>query len=197
MARVEAVPEREAGLFGRFAYGLSQRRFGEVVEPLTVMAHNPRLLLGYGVFELAFEGSNLVYERLKSLAVLKVAAMVGCEFCMDIGSAQSRGESVTEEQLRELPNFEQSQVFSPLEKLVLGYAAAMTRTPTEVTDDLFEALREHLKEAQLVELTTAIALENYRARFNHAFGMGSQGFSEGYFCVIPEASPMMRGVELR
>lgn len=195
MARVSGIPGREAGLFGRFAYELSQRRFGEVVEPLTVMAHHPRLLLGYGVFELAFERSNLVYERLKSLAVLKVATMVGCEFCMDIGSAVSRGEGVTEEQLRELPNFEQSEVFSPLEKLVLGYAAAVTRTPTEVTDGLFGALREHLSEPQLVELTTAIALENYRARFNHAFGMGSQGFSEGSFCVIPEAPTMMRGVK--
>ena len=116
MARVEGVPERKAGLFGRFAYGRSRHCFGQMVEPLTVMAHHRRLLLGYGVFELAFKRSNLVDEYLKSLAVLKVATMVGCEFCMDIGSVLSRGEGVTEEQ---------SQVFSPLEKLVLGYAAAL------------------------------------------------------------------------
>lgn len=195
IARVGGVPEREAAPFGRFAYGLSRRCFGEVVAPLTVMAHHPGFLLSYGAFELASERSNLVDERLMSLAVLKVSTMVGCEFCMVIGSTLSRGEGVTEEQLRELPNFEQSRVFSPLEKRVLGYAAAMTRTPTEVTDDLFGALREHLGEAQLVELTTAIALENYRARFNHAFGMGSQGFSEGSFCIIPEAPTIMRGVE--
>ncbi len=171
MARIDKVPEREAGPFGRFAYGLSRRRFGEVVEPLTVMAHHPRLLLGYGMFELAFERSNLVDRHLKSLAVLKAATMVGCEFCIDIGSALSRGEGVTEEQLRELPAFEQSEAFSPLEKLVLRYAAAVTRTPADVPDELFDALREHFSEAQLVELKAAIALENYRARFNQAFGM--------------------------
>ena len=43
-------------------------------------------------------------------------------------------------------------------------------------------------EAQLVELTDIIALENYRARFNWAFGIESQRFSEGAFCVRPEAA---------
>jgi AhpD family alkylhydroperoxidase len=188
LARINKVPEREAGPFGRFAYGLSRRRFGEVAEPLTVMAHHPRLLLGYGMFELAFERSNLVDRHLKSLVVLKAATMVGCEFCIDIGSALSRAEGVTQEQLRDLPDFERSEAFSLLEKLVLRYVAAVTRTPADVPDELFDALREHFSEAQLVELTTALALENYRARFNHAFGVGSQGFSESSYCAVPETS---------
>ncbi len=190
MARIEAVSEWEAGPLGRFAYRLSRRRFGEVAEPLTVMAHHPKLLLGYGLFELVFERSNLVDKRLKSLAVLKAAAMVGCEFCTDIGSALSAAEGITEEQLRELPDFEQSGAFSLLEKLVLAYAVAMTRT---LTDELFAALREHFDEAQLVELTAAIALENYRARFDHAFGIGSQGFSKGSYCAVPETATITTG----
>ncbi len=195
MARINKVPEREAGPFGCLAYKLSWRRFGKEVEPLTVMAHHPRLLLGYGMFELAFERSNLVDERLKSLAVLKAATMVGCEFCIDIGSALGHAEGVTEEQLREFPDFEWSEAFSPLEKLVLWCAAAVTKTPADVPGELFDALCEHVNEAQLVELTAAIALENYRARFNHAFGIGSQGVSEGSYCAIPEAQAMTAGGE--
>src|SRR5215210_7936418 len=186
MARIDKVPEREAGPFGRLAYRLSRHRFGEVAEPLTVMAHHPKLLLVYGMLELGFERSDLIDERLKSLAVLKAATMVACEFCIDIGSALGSAEGITEDQLRELADFERSEAFSPLEKLVLRYAVAMTRTPADVPDELFDALREHFSEAQLVELTAAIALENYRARFNHAFGMGSQGFSEASFCAAPE-----------
>jgi AhpD family alkylhydroperoxidase len=128
MARIDDVPEREAGIFGRFAYALSRRRFGEVAEPLTVMAHHPKLLLGYGMLELAFERSKLVDRHLKSPAVLKAATMVGCEFCIDIGSALSRAEGVTQEQLRDLPDFERSEAFSLLEKLVLRYAAAARKT---------------------------------------------------------------------
>ena len=52
--------------------------------------------------------------------------------------------------------------------------------------DLLAKLREHLDEAQLVEIASAIAWENYRARFNRVFGVRPAGFIEGAFCVIPE-----------
>ena len=87
--------------------------------------------------------------------------------------------------MRELSVYRESGAFSELEKLVIDYSVAMTRTPVEVPDELFSALRKHLNEAQLVELTAAIAWENYRARFNHAFGIEAQGFSENAFCPLP------------
>ena len=93
---------------------------------------------------------------------------------------------MTEAQLRDLPAYEESAAFSPLEKLVLDYTVEMTRTPVEVPDALFGALAAKFDEAQLVELTAAIAWENYRARFDHAFGIEAQGFSEGAYCPLPE-----------
>ncbi len=84
-----------------------------------------------------------------------------------------------------LADFESSAEFTPLEKLVLRYAVAMTETPVEVTDSLFAELQRHFSPAQLVELTSAIAWENYRARFDHAFACESEGFSEGAFCPLP------------
>ena len=93
---------------------------------------------------------------------------------------------MTEAQLRDLPAYWKSAAFSPLEKLVLDYAVAITATPVEVPDALFDRLRQHFAEAQLVELTAAIAWENYRARFDHAFGIEAQGFSEGAYCPLPE-----------
>jgi alkylhydroperoxidase family enzyme len=62
----------------------------------------------------------------------------------------------------------------------------MTLTPVEVPDKVFADLRAHLDNAQLVELTATVAWENYRARFDHAFGIEAQGFSEGAFCAVPE-----------
>jgi alkylhydroperoxidase family enzyme len=98
----------------------------------------------------------------------------------------SRKAGVTEAQLRDLPVYRDSAAFSPLEKLVLDYAVAMTRTPVDVPDALFAALRQHFGEAELVELTATIAWENYRARFNRPFLIGADGFSEGAFCALPE-----------
>ena len=93
---------------------------------------------------------------------------------------------MTEAQLRELPVYRESAAFSPLEKLVIDYAVAMTRTPVEVPDALFSALERHFAAAELVELTAAIAWENYRARFDHAFGIEAQGFSKGAYCPLPK-----------
>jgi alkylhydroperoxidase family enzyme len=72
-----------------------------------------------------------------------------------------------------------------LERLVLEYADAMTRTPVDVSNALFARLRERFSEAQLVELTSAVAWENYRARFDHAFGIEGENFIEGAVCAMP------------
>jgi len=88
--------------------------------------------------------------------------------------------------LRDLAGFEESQVFSPAEQLVLRLAVAMSRTPASIDDALFAALRAEFSEAQLVALAMAIAWENHRARFNRVFGIGAEGFSEGAFCQLPE-----------
>ncbi len=97
-----------------------------------------------------------------------------------------RAAGITETQLRDLPAYETSAAFSSLEKLVIDYAVAMTKTPVEVPEALFSALQRHFNNAQLVELTAAIAWENYRARFDHAFAIEAQGFSEGAYCPLPE-----------
>lgn len=61
----------------------------------------------------------------------------------------------------------------------------MTHIPVEVPDSMFARLREKFSEEQLVELTATIAWENYRARFDHAFGVEAEGFSQGAFCALP------------
>jgi len=72
---------------------------------------------------------------------------------------------------------------------VLRYAVAMTETPVEVPDELFTELRKHFSPQQMVELTSTIAWENYRARFNHAFGIEAAGFADGAVCAVPVGRP--------
>jgi len=61
----------------------------------------------------------------------------------------------------------------------------MTITGQKVTDELFAEARRHFSEDQVVELTAAVALENFRSKFNVALGVESQGF-----CVLPESPPL-------
>ena len=178
-------PARPA-LLARLIYRESRRRAGTVPHPIKVFAHHQSLLAGYSSLELATMRASRPPERLKALAALKAAALAGCEFCTDIGSHLAREAGIGEDELRELPLYATSPRFSEIDRLVMDYAVGMSRTPVEVPDDLFERLREHFDEAQMVELTNEIAIENYRARFNWAFGIGAQGFSEGQFCIRPE-----------
>jgi alkylhydroperoxidase family enzyme len=94
---------------------------------------------------------------------------------------------MTEEQLRDLTQFESSPHFSNREKLVLRLVTSLTSTPADVPDELFAALRIEFSERELVELTSAIAWENYRARFNRTFAIEAEGFSKGQFCPLPAA----------
>jgi alkylhydroperoxidase family enzyme len=84
-----------------------------------------------------------------------------------------------------LGEYATSPLFSETEKLVLEYADGMTQTPVEVSDALFAKLRKKFTDVQLVELTATLAWENYRARFDHAFGVEAEGFAKGSYCAMP------------
>lgn len=183
MSRIGAP--RRLGPFARLAAWMSKRDYGTLPDPLLVTAHHPGILRGYGMFEWETSRAHAVDEKLKDLAMIKAAALVGCEWCLDIGSAIGAKSGISAEQLADLPRYRESDRFDETEKLVLDYAAAITATPSGVDDHLFAALRSRFDERQLVELTAAIAIENYRARFNWAFGIEAQGFTKGA-CAVPE-----------
>jgi alkylhydroperoxidase family enzyme len=82
----------------------------------------------------------------------------------------------TEEKVQAVPAWRDSALFSALECDALDYAEKMTITGEKVTDDLHARLRTHFTEAQIVELTAAVAVENFRSKFNPALGIEAQGF---------------------
>jgi alkylhydroperoxidase family enzyme len=185
--RIAGVPDGRGGAVARMSYSYSRRQYGQVMDPIRVYAHHPQILAGYGALEYATLKADRVPHDLKALAATKAAALAGCEFCIDIASALAADSGVTEDKLRALPDYRDSDALDELEKLVLDLTVGMSRTPVDVPDALFDRLRERFDEPQLVELVNEIAIENYRARFNWAFGIGSQGFvAEGAYCARPE-----------
>ena len=106
---------------------------------------------------------------------------------MDINSAVGRDAGITDEQLGELAGFETSPHFDRREKAVLRYAEGMTRTPAEVSDAVFAEVRALFTSEQIIELTAAIALENFRARFNCALKVESDGL-----CMLPPDHPVRK-----
>ncbi len=63
--------------------------------------------------------------------------------------------------------------FKDTERLIIELADAMVATPSNISDDLYARLRECFSEEQLLELSAQIAFENFRARLNRVFDVGS------------------------
>jgi alkylhydroperoxidase family enzyme len=158
---------------------------GSGIEPIEIWAHQPKMMSGMGKFQQAVRKGDSVDERLKYLIELKGAQMIGCEFCVDLGSQICRNSGFSDDELLALPRYRASDLFTEREKLALDYTVAVMRTPVEVTDELFAQVKEHFTDEQLVEITALITLVNLD-RFNAAFGVGSAGFSEGMVCVLPD-----------
>ncbi len=187
MARLEPRQPRGLDPVRRLTYAAARRMYGDTLDPTGVVAHHKPLLLGYGALSLALERfSKSVDPRLKHLAMLRVAQLAGCEWCLDFGSRLAQDSGIAREQLQELSVWRASERFDESQRLVLEYAEGMTRTPVEVSEELFERLRGRFDERQLVELTMAIGLENLYARSNWALGIEGQGFSEGMYFVRAE-----------
>ncbi len=85
------------------------------------------------------------------------------------------------EKLAEVTTWRDSTLFSEAERLALEYAERITHTDRKVDDALVDQLKQHYTEAQIVEMTAAIAMENFRSKFNPALGIEAQGF-----CMVPK-----------
>jgi alkylhydroperoxidase family enzyme len=195
MARIQGVPQEQAGPIVKLVYRLMRRgtrkmtgrpaAHGSGIEPVEIWAHQPKMMSGMGKFQQTVRKGSSVDERLKYLVELKGAQMIGCEFCVDLGSQICRNSGFSDEELLAIPRYHESDLFTEREKLALDYTVAVMRTPVEVTDELFARMKEHFTEEQLVEITALLTVVNLD-RFNAAFGIGPAGFSEGMVCVPPD-----------
>jgi len=190
MARIPLDPPKT--LSYRVGARFARRRYGVMLDPGAAIAHNMKVGRSYALFELGVERWRALDHGLKDLAVMAAAASIGCAWCMDFGYWEATmNHEVPAEKIRAVPGWRDSEVFTGLERLVLEYAEAMTDTPPSVTDEMVERLRAQLNDAQLVELTAIIAVENLRSRINAALGLTAQGFKDR--CELPSGGSPRSG----
>ncbi len=101
---------------------------------------------------------------------------------MDINAAGGSDAGASPEKIAALASYQTSELFDEAEKVALELADRATELPHDVSDELFARLREHYSDAEIVELSYIVALENFRSRFNRTLRIEAQGF----YCVVPE-----------
>ena len=160
-------------------------QLGAVPEPVEVGFNNPDVATSNMEYAARVAAWDAADASLKTFAHMAVAAQVGCGWCLDINYFLALNQNLDLTKASQVPRWPESDVFTPLERDVLGYAEAMTDTPTTVTDELSARLLEQLGPAALVELTVSIGFANLSTRVNTAHGIASQGYSDA--CAIPLA----------
>jgi hypothetical protein len=80
MARISGVEAQQAGIVTRFLYWITKRKVGRVILPFKITAHQPRLLFAVGGMEMGQQALCAVDPKLKALASIKTATLVGCPF---------------------------------------------------------------------------------------------------------------------
>jgi len=167
-ARLPYLDRAQVGPEVQSVFDTLQQASGRVLNFYRLMAHHARSVAPFLVWYPQLREGSLDL-KLRYLAYVRASQLNRCGYCVTHNGAAARRVGVGREQLDALPDFEESPLFSDLERLVLRYAEAMT-VRVQVEPDLVETLRKHLDPEALVQLTLSIAAANFTNRFNEALG---------------------------
>ena len=170
-SRARVPLDQPTGLIGRVLNFYATRKYGQVLDNLLAMAHNPRVLLTDARFEMSVGRRKKLDPQLKSLAVMLTASRIEWGWCLDFGYYDAHSHGMDTAKIAVVGNWRTAEIFTDVERHVLEYAEAVTATPPAVTDEMTEALRADIGDDALVELTMMIGVENLRSRFNSALGV--------------------------
>jgi AhpD family alkylhydroperoxidase len=158
-----------------------------------VWRHHPRIFWTWVLWELGNERALHVLDpALRDLVQHRVAARIGCSWCIDFGTMLSLRAGMSRERITDLDDYATSGRYTDDERAALAYADAMIDTPLTVTDEMVADLADRFGDEALVELTYAVALEQMRSRFNHALGITAQGFTTACAVSSPDSGGRTR-----
>lgn len=133
-----------------------------VLNVFKVTAHSPELLESWWQMMVVLFTRLRLDVRLRELAILRLFQLTRCAYGFAHHVRIGRDAGVTDEQVAALSRYDESDLFSPLDKLVLRYTDAVTRLDSSAPAIAAE-LRAHLSEREIVELTFCIANWNLMA----------------------------------
>lgn len=165
MARVsiktrEDLPDHMRELWGRMVtYGPFENQAGVMANRLPIFEHTWQLLT-----QLSKEA--VLPKRYLELAIVAVSLVNQCDFCVAQHGPKLEVEGISLKGAETLLDWQNHPELAVVDKLVVEYAIAVTSNWHRIRDEIFERLRAHFSEAQIVELTWRIALCGAFNRFN-------------------------------
>ncbi len=165
MSRIAGVTPDDSPEFQRLK-ALCIETLGFMPNSVLAMLRVPGLAQALGAMNSALMGSGQVDKGFKRLIAHMASRAAGCQYCMAHTAAGSQMHGVTPEKLDALWTFESSPLFSPAERVALELALATGQLPNAVDDALFERVRAHWSEEQVLEIIGVVSLFGFLNRWN-------------------------------
>ena len=99
--------------------------------------------------------------QLIELVKMRASQINGCAYCLDSHSKELRKQGESEQRIYLLDAWHESPLYTPRERVALAWTDALTRiSETHAPDDVYEGLRDHFDDKEIVDLTTLIGMIN-------------------------------------
>jgi len=173
MPRIRAISYEKAEPAAREIFESYQRDRGNIPNMFRTVAYRPEILRTMIAHFRSVMETGSVGIKLKELVAIRTSQINHCEYCVASHSYIAQRFGWTEEQLNDLANFRTRTDFNAREKAALELAERESIFSENVDDELWNRLREHFDEGEIIELAAAIGLFNYFTRFNNALKLDS------------------------
>jgi 4-carboxymuconolactone decarboxylase len=173
MARIPLIDDKPGPLAALIAK-LKGARGGKLLNLYRVLLNSPSVADAWQAFNNAIRYQTALDEQARELAILRVAQLTGADYQFQIHATQyAPAAGITVQQIAALDGSEHSSLFPPAHRALLAYADAMTVT-VDVPDSVFDKLRRHYNDQQIVELTVLIGAYNMHTRVGRALRIDSE-----------------------
>ena len=174
MARVSLIAENDHPELGETIAKIKGARGGRLINIYRLMLHSPALANAWFELNQAVRYGTEIDGQCREITVIRVAILNNVEYVQRAhGPAYALKEGLTPDQINALADWRPSTLFSEQQRALLGYVDAMTRQ-IEVPDVIFDQVRKHFSERQIVELTMLIGAYNMLTRFLQALKVDAE-----------------------
>lgn len=158
-------PEHTPELAEHFA--ASKKSMGFVPNSHLIMQRKPAMLKAFGQLSRSiFDPEGKVGVPFKRLIAHVASRAAGCQYCMAHAAERAHELGVSQEKLDALWDYQTSPLYTPAERAALDVAVAAGCVPNAVTDAMFDELKRHYGEDEIVEIVGVIALFGFLNRWN-------------------------------
>jgi alkylhydroperoxidase family enzyme len=165
MARVALLEANEHPELAELVAKLRGARAGRLINIYRLMLHSPPLANAWFELNQAVRYQTEIDGQCRELAVIRVAILNNVEYVLRAHiPVYALREGLSRAQLDALSDWRESSLFSDRQRALLAYVDSMTQQ-IEVPEDVFDALKVHFNERQIVEVTMLIGAYNMLTRF--------------------------------